>query len=376
MSKILICGYYGFNNLGDEAILESTLSNLRKKFHDIDISVLSACVNTTEKKYNVKGINRNKIFMIIKSIFDSDLIVFGGGSLLQDATSKRSIIYYLGIMFISLLMGKEIFLYSQGIGPIKGPFVRKLTKIVLNKIKYITVRDINSKKDLIEMGVTKPNIKVTSDPVIGVDKPSKDLGLKLIRKYNENFDVNKATIGFAFRDWSDKEKLRKVLVETSNKLKRELDANIIFIPFHHEKDLEIINDIEDKLDKEVILIKDSYGMDEILSVIGNLDLLVGVRLHSLIFSAVNHIPMIAISYDPKINYFMESLGLDVFCDIDELNTEKLNSHIKKLLQDKENNKNYSIELQNIKEKLEINDKIVEKLLQKGIKSGWNYGKER
>ena len=118
MYKILISGYYGFNNIGDESILKAVIDNLYEKLDGIEVTVLSRDPGSTAEKYGVRSKNRKSAMAILSEIKRCDLLISGGGSLLQDVTSGRSIIYYLMIIKAALVMGKKVFIYSQGIGPI------------------------------------------------------------------------------------------------------------------------------------------------------------------------------------------------------------------------------------------------------------------
>ncbi len=363
MHRILISGYYGFKNLGDEAILEAIVKNLNRNINNVEITVLSADPKITSEKYGVKSINRKNVFKIIKAMANTDILLSGGGSLLQDITSKKSINYYLGIIAIGLIMRKKVMVYSQGIGPINKEFHKWLTKFLLNKVNYITVRDYNSKKDLVEMGVNSKKIQVTADPVMSMDRIDKESGLRILQTYDSSFDPMKPTIGFAFRGKNYTPKIKRILIETVEKLNKELNANIVFIPFHYSEDMEINNDLCKVLGNKVIFLKYRYNSKEILSIFENLDLLVGVRLHSLIFAAVANVPMIGISYDPKIDYFMDTLNKESLCDIDNLSSRILIEGIYEILNNNESYKeclkNKVIELRN---KISINAEIVKKLL--------------
>ena len=170
MYKILISGYYGFNNIGDESILRTVIDNLREKLADIDITVLSQDPAQTSEKYGVKAARRMSLWDILRCVWRCDLLLSGGGSLLQDATSGRSILYYLFILRLAQLMGKETFIYSQGIGPISDPRNRRLAASALRRASGIVVRDAKSRDLLLEIGVPEDLIHVTADPVIRVKK--------------------------------------------------------------------------------------------------------------------------------------------------------------------------------------------------------------
>ena len=87
MHRIVISGYYGFNNIGDESILKAVVDNLRDRIEDIDITVLSQNPESTREKFGVKAVDRMSVAQIVKSIARSDLLISGGGSLLQDVDS-------------------------------------------------------------------------------------------------------------------------------------------------------------------------------------------------------------------------------------------------------------------------------------------------
>ncbi len=148
-NKIVISGYYGFDNIGDEAVLYTIISTLKSEIPDVSITVLSNNPEKTAELYEVKSINRWDIKSIARVIKNSDMLISGGGSLLQDITSSKTIPYYLAIVKIAQLYRKKVVFYSQGIGPVDKKLGRSLIKRVANKVDAIFVRDIAS-KDLLQ----------------------------------------------------------------------------------------------------------------------------------------------------------------------------------------------------------------------------------
>jgi len=362
MHRILISGYYGFNNLGDEAILEAIINNLNKSIKNSEITVLSANPKITSTKYNVRSMNRKNIFKIIRAIKECNLLISGGGSLLQDTTSKRSIHYYLGIIGIGLLMRKKVMIYSQGIGPINKGLNRIITGFLLNKVDYITVRDQESKEDLVSMGVRENKIEVTADPVISIDRVGMEEGIKLLKKHG--VDLKNTLIGFSLRGKNYDENTRQLLIEIVTELQLRFGARSIFLPFHYNEDVKLMDDLEKHLGDSAIFIKERHDVKEILSIIENLDLLVGVRLHSLIFSAVAGVPMIGISYDPKIDYFMRTIGFKSLCNIEDLSKMELINSIKEILENKSYFKNkIEDKVKEFRAKIKVNETKVNELLQ-------------
>ena len=199
MYNILISGYYGFNNIGDESILRTVIDNLREKLPDVDITVLSQSPAQTSEKYGVKAAKRMSLWSIFRSVRRCDMLLSGGGSLLQDATSGRSILYYLFILRLAQLLGKRTFIYSQGIGPISAPRNRRLAAFVLRRTDGIVVRDAGSRDLLLEIGVPEALIHVTADPVIRVKKPDPALGLEILAREGCPKVPGRLTVGWAVK---------------------------------------------------------------------------------------------------------------------------------------------------------------------------------
>lgn len=364
MNKILISGYYGFNNIGDESILTAIISSLKEGIEDIDITVLSKDPQLTKKNHEVNAVNRKNLFTIIKEVRKCDLLISGGGSLLQDVTSNRSIVYYLAVILIGILFDKKVMIYSQGIGPINNSFNKYLTKKILDKVDYMTLRDKRSKKVLEDMNIENKSIIIAADPVIGIKKRNLELGREILKEVNSE-GIKSPLIGFALRGRDRDENLIKVISEAADEIIEETGGSVVFIPFHHGEDLNVLKEIEEKMKNKALFLKDKYELDEMLSIVGNLDLLVGIRLHSLIFSAIMNVPMVAISYDPKVDYFMESINEPVFCDIQDLNKESLTNEIREKLKNKEEYKaRLEEEVNNSKRKLIKNREVVKELLGK------------
>ena len=143
MLNIVISGYYGFKNFGDEAIL-SVLINHLKSFENVDITVFSSDINYTSEAYLVNCVNSFDFFNIIKTIKNSDVLISGGGSLLQDVTSAKSLIYYSFIIALAILFNKKIIIFAQGIGPLNNFLSKFLVKNLLRYCKLVTVRDEKS----------------------------------------------------------------------------------------------------------------------------------------------------------------------------------------------------------------------------------------
>ena len=150
-TKIVISGYYGFGNFGDEAILAVLLNKLKQV--DAEVVVLSSNPRRTSFDHLVNAVNSFDFYQVTGIIKKSDVLISGGGSLLQDVTSLKSLIYYLWIICVALWYKKTVIIFAQGIGPIRNRIAQFITAKVLKKCEYVSVRDDKSQKMLEWYGI-------------------------------------------------------------------------------------------------------------------------------------------------------------------------------------------------------------------------------
>jgi len=308
VNRILVAGYYGFDNGGDELILFSLLNQLKKLNSRMEISVLSNDPYKTSRTYRVKAVNRWNPLSIALAILLTDLFVFGGGGLLQDLTSSWSIYYYLGLILLGKLFFKKVFLISQGVGPIRSKFGRKVTGLVLGFVDSITVRDELSKFELRKLNKDL-SVSIAPDPVFNLDSFAFGREKAICSPFNEHPVIGVSVQGFG-KNGGFKETIREICDE----LVRKSKSKIILIPFHKLEDLKISKDIARNKanDYELFLWQDVKDMFEFYN---KIDLLLGMRLHSIILACHLGKPFVAISlpkidplYDPKVDGFLELLG--------------------------------------------------------------------
>ncbi len=370
MYKILISGYYGAGNIGDESILRAVVDNLREKLSDIEITVLSKSPEYTSEKYAVRSAPRKDILAVIREIRRCDLLISGGGSLLQDVTSKKSIIYYLAVMWLARLFGKKFFIYSQGIGPINSNFNRGLTRKILMKASGIVVRDISSKEFLTELGIPAERVVVTADPVLRIKRADTATGREILASEGFARREGSTTVGFAIKEKKTESGFVDELCTSMEHLLERGDVQIVLIPFHFNEDMAVAGVIEQRLTEKgygdkICTLRHKYLTEEMLSIIGNMDVLVGVRLHSLIHAAIMGVPMIGISYDPKINSFMKSIGMKAMCMIYDFSSEDFLEEFDKTMREKELIvARVNTKLSGLVESLDTNEELIKALMDK------------
>ncbi len=362
--RVLVSGYYGFNNTGDEAILKGLIDGLKNTIPGIEIVVLSKYPEFTSSKYNVKSVNRSSLREIISAIKNTDMLISGGGSLLQDVTSKKSILYYLFIIKLAQILEKKTFIYSQGIGPIRNYLNRLLTRMVLNRVDGINVRDMQSKEVLEELGVTK-DILVTIDTVFGIERPSLEIGKKILE--NLGMDLSKILIGVNIMDW--KEYGSRTLDEFTKAFKKILkneDVQVVLIPFYYYQDLNICKLLYKNLQnfENIFLLEDYLHVTEYLSVIGNTKIMLSMRLHGLIFGAFMNSYPIGVSYDPKIDGLMRELDRPTPMQVETFTSERLIREVNDAILNLDKyRESTASKLEHFYEKARLHNEAVKKLLE-------------
>lgn len=333
MPRVVISGYYGFHNSGDEAILHAMLQALREAVPGLEAVVLSKDPGHTSREFGVRSVLRDKPLKVLKALRECDLLISGGGGLLQDVTGPKSIIYYLGIVAMARLLGKPVFFYAQGIGPVSGAMGRFLVRLVANRVDVITVRDTDSKDELVAIGVTRPRIHVTADPVLGLDPSLFDR--KKGRDILSSLGIEEGPLaGISVRPWKGLDGFKKAVAKAADDLVAQ-GWQALLVPMHFPGDVEACREVAALMAGRVHVLDGSLGYRDLLAVTANLDLAIGMRLHFLIFSAIFGVPIFGIPYDPKVNCFLQSLGLSPGLDAEGLEYDQLASGIKDLLRERE-----------------------------------------
>lgn len=377
MINLLIAGYHGYGNCGDEATLMAMTSNIKEMAPDVNITAISHIPELTKTEYNINSVQRFNAIEVMRAIVKSDIILSGGGTLIQNGTSTRSLLYYLSIIKFAKLFRKKVMLYSNGIGPVVGKINRKLVKLVVNNVDLITLREEFSARDLADIGVKKPKIHITADAAFTLKSISKENAINILK--NENIPLDKEIIGISVREWNkakDGLKYIKELTKVCDNMVKD-GKTIVFIPMEHPKDLEVSKKIMAQMEEESYILAKNYKPDEILGVVGEMNLILGMRLHMLLFSALKKVPMIGLVYDPKIEYYLDVLNMPKGGDVrtGDIDEQKLTNQIKGMFLGLERYQDILDEKLNILlEKSSQNEKLLNELFQiirkekKGVKN--------
>ncbi|OGC03965.1 polysaccharide pyruvyl transferase CsaB [candidate division WOR-1 bacterium RIFOXYA12_FULL_43_27] len=271
--KLLLSGYYGFGNTGDEAILQA----IKLGFKDFQVSTS------------------------LSDLFSCDAFISGGGSLFQDKTSYRSFWYYLGLLALAQFLRKKTVVFAQGIGPIRSKVNLFFLKMVFSRCNLITLRDKDSYDLVKSFNLKKPRVELTAD-------------LAFILPIREKKQKTGKTIGISIRTCDGSDKLFPKIAETADLLADKYHAEIAFLPFQPSVDESPCLEIMKKMKHPARIIAPEK--------INQLSFLIGMRLHALIFAVANQVPSYGISYDPKVESFMKDTGLP-YSDVFDFKAEDL-----------------------------------------------------
>lgn len=307
MPKYVISGYIGFDNFGDEAIT-GVLINCLKNSGAEKITVISA---NPEKTSNLYGVYSCGMLNFLCPILTSDVLVSGGGSLLQDITSLKSLIYYLFVIITAIVFGKKVIIFAQGFSKFRTKWGKSLTASVLKMCHKITVRDKQSQDYLKTLGI---NADLVTDPVFGMDIPQasehKGIGVQL---------RNCRGLGNEF--------LSALAEEIAEKFKTE---EIKLFSFQDNIDLPIIEKFAEFLTSNGVIVKiyKNLSVPEVIYEVSQLEYFISMRFHGCLISAKSGVKTLGINYDKKVQALSENVGFPIInmygCEVKNGISELLN----------------------------------------------------
>ena len=327
---VSICGAYGQGNMGDNAILEAIISDMREIDPDMPLVVLSKDPAETQRKYRVASVHIFNICKFRKAVKKTKLYINGGGSLIQDVTSRRSLMFYLFNIVTAKNCGNQVLMYGCGIGPVLHPTDRWLSGRVLNKyVDIITLRENNSLEELKRLKVTKPEIQVGADPALSL-LPAAEATVDSVMMASE-IPPHGDYICFTLRNWNGFSDKLPHFVSAAEYAFEKYGLTPIFIPIDFNNDIKAAERVAESLEIPYHIIRNTLTSNEIIGVLSRMKAVVSMRLHGLIFSARSGVPLVGVAYDPKVSSFMEYLGQKLCCRLEEADESSLKVMIDKAL---------------------------------------------
>lgn len=301
--RVLISGYYGFDNLGDELILKVLVDELKARA--VKITVLSQNPRKTAADYGVDAIKRTSFIDIVDALASANLFISGGGGLFQDATGPMSAIYYGGLIHLAQFFEVPVVFWAQGVGPLNKSLSQKMTASALRKCEEILVRD--EKSALLVERLTGEKPAITADPV---------WLLKLKRKNGEKPDATgnhkPCRIGISLRPWHELTETRlDALADCLNTFAEQQSGPVEFklLPFQKKEDTTLLARFSQKLRNNDHISTRLLEPTDVLEGMSDCDLIFGMRFHSLILGLLYGIPVYGLVYDPKVASLLAMFNL-------------------------------------------------------------------
>ncbi|MCT0231751.1 polysaccharide pyruvyl transferase CsaB [Synechococcus sp. CS-1324] len=292
--KVLLCGYYGEHNLGDDALLEALLLQLPE---GVDPLVTAHDQAEVEQRFGVSTCPRRRLKTVLQALAGCDALVLGGGSLLQDATSFRSLLYYAALIVSAGLQGKPVLLWGQGLGPLQRRSSRWLVSRLLPVARAISWRDPQSAALAAGWGTEAP---VGSDPVWSLPPMAwQGSGGAIVLCWRSSSLLKPA-------GW-------RLLLAAIDGLAARLDRPVLWLPFHREQDHGLLAELiqQGLLPPSLVARSQEWPVErpeQAMACFARAGLVVAMRLHGLILAALSGAPCAALSYDPKVRVAAQSIG--------------------------------------------------------------------
>ncbi len=319
---VIISGAYGMGNAGDDAILEAIVCEMRGIDPFIPITALSRKPAATRANYAVDSVHMFNFFAFHRVMRETKLYLSGGGSLIQNVTSRRSLWYYLYTISAAKRRGNAVMMYGCGIGPITDRRDEGVVRRVLNKyVDVITLREGFSLTELQKLGVTEPKLIVSSDPALSLAPASADRVNEALR--GVGLAPEGKYVAFAVRNWAGFAEKAEVFAAAADYAAEELGLMPVFILLNHEEDGQATEAARAHMRADAACI--SAPMDPALTigVLSRMRVVVSMRLHGLIFAASQGVPIVGVSYDPKVTAFLDSVGSENCIRLDALDAGEL-----------------------------------------------------
>ena len=309
--RIAISGSYGGMNLGDEAILEVILRELRAHL-DVDVVIFSRNPKDTEKRHKVRAVAIREMHKdeVLEELRNLDLFILGGGGILYD----ESIEGFLRDVNWAKELEIPVMIYAISVGPIKNPESKQLVIEALNKVDKITVRENEAKRILHDLGIEQ-DIEVTADPCLLLKPQS--FTKEMLKK--EGIEPDSPLVGFSVREPGpaapdlDIEQYHAMLANAADFMVERFDARILFVPMERgeNKDPQHSHAVISKMAnaQRASVLKGEYSSGEVLGLMKHMSFAVGMRLHFLIFAGIQRVPFVPLPYATKVSGLLSDLEM-------------------------------------------------------------------
>lgn len=324
--QVVICGAYGRGNAGDDAILLAILTELRSINPDLSFQVFSRNPKETRRTYRVNAFYTFHFWNALYHFKHAKFFINGGGSLMQDVTSYRSLWFYLWTLAAAKRHGCPVIMYGCGIGPIRSPINRKRAAQVMNHyVDSITLRDPDSLKELEVLGVTEPSIALSADTTVGLPTAASDIIDGILNSLG--IPTNGKYVAFILRPWPGFEGRAKDIATAADYVYTQYGLTPVFFPIEPRLDVSAAQKVIHYMTAPYHILTRAYTAAQTIGILSRMQVVVSMRLHGLIFAASQGVPLVGIVYDQKVSSFLSYIGQDLYDDLDQMTADKLKSLI-------------------------------------------------
>jgi polysaccharide pyruvyl transferase CsaB len=344
--KILIAGAPTgcWTNTGDEAVLAAMVKDLHSVAENIELIIVSSNPEGALAHLGVKEIPYHDITQLIDTAKSTDLMILGGGSIFFDywgfnpqtilTKEHEGLAFYSGFALLATLLQKPLMIYAVGVGPLQSEIGKSFTRLAFEQAQIITVRDAESKQMLQSLGIDVERVQVTADPAFSL--ASSDIAhIHHITETELGLEIERPLIGVALREWNigaNPNDWESAVAMALEQFIKEYGGTALFVPFHKTVDWPLTNDraVAERVinqiqpSAKVNLLQGEYLPQERAGILQTCDVVLGMRLHSVIFAIQGAVPVVALSYDPKVSSVLNSVDCQEYnLDLASLTTEKL-----------------------------------------------------
>lgn len=360
----VICGAYGRGNAGDDAILEAILQEMRSIDPDIPLTVLSKKPKSTRLVYRVRAVHRSNFPAWRRAMKTSTLYVNGGGSLIQDVTSRRSLWFYLHNIATAKRLGNRVQMYGCGIGPVTRPRHRTLAAKVLNRcVDVITLREPDSLEELRAMGVTRPRILLTADPALRLEKAGDDVVDSCLLRAGIPPQGN--YICLCLRRWRGFEEKAPIFGQAAEYAYERYGLTPVFMAVETHQDPGAASIAAREIRAPHYFLNDAGDAASIIGALSRMKIVVSMRLHALIFAAGQGIPLVGVVYDPKVSAFLRYIDQELFVNLESLDLPQLTALIDRAAEQSSHPEEQRAAVEKLQEMERRNVEVARRLLSGG-----------
>lgn len=325
-----LIGYYGYSNSGDDALLTAIIHNLRQCQPHLSLCVMTNRPEECAAEFQVTTVHRFHPLAVLRALRRSKALIFGGGNLIQDVTSAKSLLYYLFILGTAQRMGLKTMLYANGIGPLTTQSSLNQVQKILRRVDVITLREESSYQFLQQHHIKAPVMEITADETLTMDLPFKEATRQVLEA--EGVDPDRPYFCVSVRPWKESPAdFVESLAKSLDQLAEETGAQVVLLPLHQSADTPLCQEVMSHMTHPACCFHSHLGAQQLIGVSAGAIFMMGMRLHALIYGTAGAAPVMGLSYDEKVTSFLRSMENPHCIPIHEVTTQNILHHAHEIL---------------------------------------------